>query len=52
MAILTHKLMAKSPRDTDFHCVGVYDSEDIALREMQRWEVCFALVKFKVEENR
>lgn len=52
MAILTHKLMAKSPRDTEYHCVGVYDSLQIAEKEQKLWETCFTLTAFKVESNR
>ena len=52
MAILTHKLVAKYPNDTEFSTVGIYDSEADALHQQARWEACFTRTEFKVVPNR
>jgi hypothetical protein len=51
MAILTHKLMCTNAQKKSQHCVGLYDTLEIANDAKERHEVCFPRCKFEVIAN-
>ena len=51
MAILTHKIMCTNPNHNTQHCVGIYDTLEIAVKTKERNEKCFPRCKFEIVEN-
>ena len=49
--ILTHKLLISNAIDNRA-VVGVYDSEEIALRVKASYEACFTTSTFEIVENK
>ena len=49
--ILTHKLLISNAID-DRAVVGIYDSEQQALRGKAHWQACFTTSTFEIVENK